>query len=189
VLTIEDPLLKMTNCKFVDVDCLDKYTSINAELCNPMIVSQSGKGPVPVKRTTATIVSPPFVAIFKVRAPALRYCDLARLKVTWPLPCGPPDALYTGRMTDPTGSLARVDMDAKEGFAATRAKNLAQTVLEYPERTQFAVLPAGELELDGQVMHVELAEAPASVEYVPAPQSVQTADPVQDATNPDLTSL
>jgi hypothetical protein len=40
----------------------------------------------PVKRTTATIVRPPFVAIFKVRGPASRYCDWARLKVTWPLP-------------------------------------------------------------------------------------------------------
>ena len=85
---------------------------------------------VPVKRTTATIVRPPFVAIFRVRAPASRYCDWARSKVTWPLPCGPPDALYTGRMADPTGALARVDTDANEGFAATRAKNLAQTVLE-----------------------------------------------------------
>ena len=46
------------------------------------------------------------------------------------MPCGPPDALYTGRMADPTGALARVDTDANEGFAETRAKNLAQTVLE-----------------------------------------------------------
>ena len=80
---------------------------------------------VPVKRTTATIVRPPFVAIFKVRAPASRYCDLVRSKVTWPLPCGPPDASYTGRMADPTGALSRVDTDANEGRAATRAKNLA----------------------------------------------------------------
>ena len=41
-----------------------------------------------------------------------------------------------------------------------------------------AALPAGELELDGQVMHVEIDEDPTAVEYVPAPQSVQTADPV-----------
>ena len=41
-----------------------------------------------------------------------------------------------------------------------------------------AALPAGELELDGQAMHVEFAEAPTAAEYVPAPQSVQTADPV-----------
>ncbi len=41
-----------------------------------------------------------------------------------------------------------------------------------------AVLPGGELEFDGQAMHVELAEAPGAVEYVPAPQSEQVADPV-----------
>ena len=39
-------------------------------------------------------------------------------------------------------------------------------------------LPAGEVPLDGQSMHVELAEAPTAVEYVPTPHSVQTADPV-----------
>ena len=38
-----------------------------------------------------------------------------------------------------------------------------------------AELPAGELEFVGQVMHVITATA---VEYVPAPQSVQLADPV-----------
>ncbi len=36
-----------------------------------------------------------------------------------------------------------------------------------------AALPAGELEFDGQAMHVELAAAPTAVEYVPTPQSVQ----------------
>ena len=41
-----------------------------------------------------------------------------------------------------------------------------------------AVLPADELEFDGQAMHAEFVEAPTAVEYVPAPQSVQTADPV-----------
>jgi hypothetical protein len=41
-----------------------------------------------------------------------------------------------------------------------------------------AALPAGELEFDGQALHVELAEAPAAVEYVPAPQSVHRAVPV-----------
>ena len=39
-----------------------------------------------------------------------------------------------------------------------------------------AELPAGELEFVGQVMHVEIAVT--VVEYVPAPQSVQLADPV-----------
>jgi hypothetical protein len=41
-----------------------------------------------------------------------------------------------------------------------------------------AGLSTGELEFDGQAMHVELAEAPPVVEYVPALQFVQTADPV-----------
>ena len=41
-----------------------------------------------------------------------------------------------------------------------------------------AALPTGEVELDGQAMHVELAEAPTPVEYVPALQSEQMADPV-----------
>jgi hypothetical protein len=36
------------------------------------------------------------------------------------------------------------------------------------------VLPTGEFEFDRQALHVELA----AVEYVPAPQSVHTADPV-----------
>jgi hypothetical protein len=34
-----------------------------------------------------------------------------------------------------------------------------------------AALPAGELEFDGQALHVELAEAPAA--YLPDPQLVQ----------------
>jgi hypothetical protein len=34
------------------------------------------------------------------------------------------------------------------------------------------------LEFDGQSLHVELAEAPTAVEYVPAPQSVHRDDPV-----------
>jgi ABC-type cobalt transport system substrate-binding protein len=41
-----------------------------------------------------------------------------------------------------------------------------------------AALPASELEADGQARHVELASAPTVVEYVPDPQSVHTADPV-----------
>jgi len=39
-------------------------------------------------------------------------------------------------------------------------------------------LPAGELEFNGQALHVEFAEAPTAVEYVPVPQSLQAADPV-----------
>ena len=53
-------------------------------------------------------------------------------------------------------------------------------------------LPAGEVEFDGQVMHVELAEDPTAVEYVPAAQSVQTAEvdvALQEATNPELITL
>ncbi len=40
-----------------------------------------------------------------------------------------------------------------------------------------AALPAGELEADGQATHVELAIFFTSVEYLPVPQSVHTADP------------
>ena len=36
-------------------------------------------------------------------------------------------------------------------------------------------LPAGELEFDGQALHVE---DPTAVEYVPAAQTLQTAEPV-----------
>jgi hypothetical protein len=38
-----------------------------------------------------------------------------------------------------------------------------------------AALLAGELEFDGQAMHVEVAEAPTAVEYVPSPQLVHRA--------------
>jgi hypothetical protein len=41
-----------------------------------------------------------------------------------------------------------------------------------------AALPAGEVEFDGHAMHVELDEDPTAVEYVPVPQSVQAAVPV-----------
>jgi hypothetical protein len=48
-------------------------------------------------------------------------------------------------------------------------------------------LPAGELEFDGQTMHVEFTEDPTAVEYVPAPQSVQVSLYVmlQVATKPE----
>jgi hypothetical protein len=39
-------------------------------------------------------------------------------------------------------------------------------------------LPAGELEFDGQALHVELFAVPTAAEYVPTPQSVQVAAPV-----------
>jgi hypothetical protein len=41
-----------------------------------------------------------------------------------------------------------------------------------------AELPAGELEFDIQALHVELAEAPTVVEYIPAVQFEQVAFPV-----------
>ena len=41
-----------------------------------------------------------------------------------------------------------------------------------------AALPEGELEFDGQTKHVEIAEDPTAVEYVPAAQSEQVAFPV-----------
>ncbi len=67
--------------KFVDVPDLETNRLLfGAPLPRSMILSWDAI--VPVKRTTATIVRPPFVAIFKVRGPASRYCDWARSKVT-----------------------------------------------------------------------------------------------------------
>jgi hypothetical protein len=74
-------------------------------------------------------------------------------------------------MADPTGALARVDTDANEGFAATRAKNLAQTVLEYKERTQVA----------GQAVQ---AADPADALYLPATHAVHV--PPSGPENPAL---
>jgi hypothetical protein len=72
-------------------------------------------------------------------------------------------------MADPTGAKPRVDTDANEGVAATRAKNLAQMVLESKERTQFAgqalqaADPVDALYLPAShAMHVELAEDTSS---------------------------
>ena len=42
-----------------------------------------------------------------------------------------------------------------------------------------AELPRGALASAGQALHVELAEAPTSVEYVPVPQFVHRAVPVK----------
>jgi hypothetical protein len=39
-------------------------------------------------------------------------------------------------------------------------------------------LPAGELEFDGQTMHVEFTEDPTAVEYVPSPHCVHVEDPL-----------
>ena len=87
---------------------------------------------VDVKRTTVTIVKPPFVAILNVRDPASRNCKLARLKLTCPFPLGPPVALYVG--TVPMAALFRVDIDANDGLGVN-AMNLAQAVLEYDATT------------------------------------------------------
>jgi hypothetical protein len=126
--------------------------------------------------------------MFKERGPASRDCDLARSKVTWPLPCGPPVGLYTGRMTDPTGTLPRVDTDANEGRAGTRARNLAQAELEATEQPEVTgekapawhgvqasavVAPATSLYLPaGQRAHVPSVVAAATLLYVPATHAV-----------------
>ncbi len=83
-------------------------------------------------------------------------------------------------------------------FPASHAVHVSPTGPVDPVlQVQFAkaALPGGELEFDGQALHVELDEdpnsveyfpapqvmhrdAPVAVEYVPAPQSVHVADPV-----------
>jgi hypothetical protein len=80
---------------------------------------------------------------------------------------------------------------SKLGNCSCQAFGKFQTLICNPE------LLAGELEFDGQALHVELAAAPTAAEYVPAPQSVQVAVPVavpssstiQEATKPDETTL
>jgi hypothetical protein len=47
-----------------------------------------------------------------------------------------------------------------------------------------AELPAGALEFDGQALHVEFAEAPTAVEYVPAGQAVHDASAVCPVATP-----
>ncbi len=68
-----------------------------------------------------------------------------------------------------------------------RKTNGTNLICKYPSgpvhpalQVQFvkAELPSGELEFDGQALHVELAEAPTAVQYVPAAQSEQVAVPV-----------
>ena len=77
---------------------------------------------------TATIVRPPLLAMFNVRAPPSRYCKEARLKLICPLPFGPPVATYEGMV--PTPVLERVDTDASDGLGVS-ATNLSHVVLEY----------------------------------------------------------
>jgi hypothetical protein len=62
---------------------------------------------------------------------------------------------------------------------SSKAQTYANTTCREEQLVKDA-LPAGEVEFDGQAMHVELPEAPTAVEYVPAPQSVQATDPVDD---------
>jgi hypothetical protein len=66
-----------------------------------------------------------------VRAPAFNQLFDAILTLTWPLPFGPPSALYVGSVADPTAALLRVNTDANERFHVISATNLAQAVLEY----------------------------------------------------------
>ncbi len=62
-------------------------------------------------------------------------------------------------------------------FPATHAVHVSPSGPVHPVLQVQEALPAGELDPAGQVMHVELAEAPTAVEYVPAPQSVHSAAP------------
>jgi hypothetical protein len=65
-------------------------------------------------------------------------------------------------------------------FPTTHAMHVPPSGPVHPAlHVQFvrAALPAGELEFDGQAMHVEVAVAPTAVEYVPAPQLVHRAAP------------
>jgi hypothetical protein len=96
--------------------------------------------------------------------------------------------LYAGRMPDPTGSLPRVDTDANEGRAGTRARNLAQAELETTEQpevtgekvpawhgvqTSAVVASATSLYLPaGQRAHVPSVVAAVSLLYVPATHAV-----------------
>jgi hypothetical protein len=149
--------LAISNAKLSEVpDLASTMLLFGAPLPRSMILSQFPT--VPVKRTTATIVRPPLVAIFNVRFQASRYCNWVRLKVTWPLPCGPPVALYTGKIVDSKGVLPRVDVDANVGSTVRatkpRAKNLWHMVPEPPQRRQLAVVyPALHA-------HAELSELP-----------------------------
>jgi len=151
LLLISSPTLLLVSFLYIMI----AVVSGRPLICRSMILSQSAA--VPVKRNTVTIVRPPFDAMFKLRGPASRYCELVRLKVTWPLPCGPPDALYTGRMAEPTGHNWH-DTEANEGFAGTRAKNLAQTVFEYIE----VALPPEHLN-PHSILHEAEQPSPAAV--------------------------
>jgi hypothetical protein len=132
-----------------------------------------------VNRTTATTVRPPFVAILKVRGPASRYCDLVLSKLRWPLPFGPPRALYVG--TFPIAALVRVDIDANEGLGVS-VMNLTHAVFEY-DTTTFSLCPLYDVHfvtfcglLLSAQQSVEFT-VPASDLY-PAGHCVQNASPL-----------
>ena len=74
-----------------------------------------------------------------------------------------------------------INFDFWEYFPDKQVAQLPPAGPEYPALHVQLVevkLPTGELEFDGHALHVELAEAPTAVEYVPAPQSMHRADPV-----------
>ena len=153
------PLYTSKN-RFVPSACLASITLLPKSI----IISQLPM--VDVKLTTATIVRPPFVAILNVRDPASRNCELARLKLTCPLPLGPPRALYVG--TVPTAALFRVDIDANEGFGVS-AMNLAHAVLEYDATT----FETPEYAPAAQLLHAAAEVAPGA-ENVPAGHARQS---------------
>jgi hypothetical protein len=69
------------------------------------------------------------------------YCDLVRSKKTWPLPLGPPVALYVGRLADPTAAFMRFGTDANEG-TFVREMKVSHDMFEYGFMTHSPVNPA-----------------------------------------------
>ena len=91
--------------------------------------------------------------------------------VTAELPAG--ELEFVGQslqLADPVNSLY---------FPGTHAVHVSPSGPVHPALQVQAALPAGELDPAGHVVHVEFAEAPTAVEYVPAPQSVHSAAPVK----------
>ncbi len=127
-----------TDIEYPLLDALYCTTTVNHEFCTinaavmPSSRTLSQAEIDPVNRMTNTIVKPPLLAMLKVRDPASRYCDLVRSKLKWPLPFGPPAALYVGMV--PTAALFLVEIDANEGLGV-RAINLVQAVVEYEAMT------------------------------------------------------
>jgi len=157
-ITVDAPSFMIVTPKSPPLSLFIIILFMGAPLPSSRNLSQSAG--VPPKRTTATIVKPPFVAIFKVRDPASRYWDLVRSKLTCPLPLGPPVGLYVG--TVPTAALFLVDIDVNEGFDV-RAMNLAQAVVEYDATTLETpkYVPAGHCAL-AREMHTNTSNAPKS---------------------------